>query len=76
MRLLKQLFAAAVMGGAIFLVQSAFGGFFSGSAGERMLATAALVGTGGVAYFAIAWLTGAMDRDDVLVLLRRKKVKT
>ncbi|MBA3834594.1 MAG: murein biosynthesis integral membrane protein MurJ [Pseudomonadota bacterium] len=73
-RLLKQLLAAAVMGGAIYFVQSAFAGFFSGSAGERLLATGALVATGGIAYFVIAWFSGAMDKDDLLILLRRKKV--
>jgi putative peptidoglycan lipid II flippase len=72
---LKQLFAAAVMAVAILFVRSLFEGFFSGSAGERLVATAALVGTGGVAYFALAWVIGAMDRDDLLILLRRKKVK-
>jgi putative peptidoglycan lipid II flippase len=74
-RLVKQLFAAALMAGAILLVQSAFAGFFSGSAGQRLIATAALVGTGGIAYFMIAWFSGAMDKEDLLILLRRKKVK-
>ena len=74
-RLVKQLIAAAVMAGAIMLVQSAFTGFFSGSAGERLLATVALVVSGAVAYFAIAWFGGAMDKEDLLLLLRRKKVK-
>ena len=74
-RLVKQLFAAALMGGAILFVQSAFAGFFSGSAGQRLVATAALVATGAIAYFAIAWFTGAMDKEDLLILLRRKKVK-
>ena len=74
-RLAKQMIAAAVMAGAIVLVQSAFAGFFSGSAGERLLATAALVATGAVAYFAIAWFSGGMDKEDLLILLRRKKVK-
>jgi putative peptidoglycan lipid II flippase len=40
-----------------------------------MIATAALVGTGGIVYFAIAWFIGAMDKEDLLILLRRKKVK-
>jgi putative peptidoglycan lipid II flippase len=74
-RLVKQLFAAALMAGAILLVQSAFAGFFSGSAGQRLVATTALVATGGIAYFIIAWFSGAMDKDDLLILLRRKKVK-
>ncbi len=74
-RLAKQMFAAAVMGGAIMLVRSAFTDFFAGSAGERLLATAALVATGAIAYFVIAWFTGAMDKEDLLILLRRKKVQ-
>jgi putative peptidoglycan lipid II flippase len=74
-RLVKQLIAAAIMAGAIVAVQTAFTGFFSGSAGQRVVATAALVAAGAVAYFAIAWFSGAMDKEDLLILLRRKKVK-
>jgi putative peptidoglycan lipid II flippase len=73
-RLAKQLVAAAVMAGAIILVQPALSGYFAGSAGQRLIATAALVGTGGIAYFVIAWFSGAMDKEDLLILLRRKKV--
>lgn len=75
LRLAKQLLAASAMGGAIILVQSRFGGFFAGSAGERLVATGALVASGAIAYFAIAWTIGAMDKEDLLILLRRKKVK-
>ena len=74
-RLVKQLVAAGLMAGAILLVQSLFTGFFAGSAGQRLLATAVLVATGALAYFAIAWFSGAMDKEDLLILLRRKKVK-
>ncbi|MFP5328625.1 MAG: murein biosynthesis integral membrane protein MurJ [Alphaproteobacteria bacterium] len=74
-RLGKQIVAAALMGGAILLVQAQFAGFFAGSAGQRLLATAALVATGAAAYFALAWFGGAMDKEDLLILLRRKKVK-
>jgi putative peptidoglycan lipid II flippase len=74
-RLAKQIVAAAIMAVAILLVQSAFTGFFAGSAGQRLVATAALVATGAIAYFAIAWFSGAMDKEDLLILLRRKKVK-
>jgi hypothetical protein len=34
----------------------------------------ALVAAGGIVYFAVAWMIGAMNRDDILILLRRKKV--
>jgi putative peptidoglycan lipid II flippase len=73
-RLSKQLLAAAVMAGAIFFVQSMFAGSFDGSAGQRLVAIAAVVAAGSVVYLAIAWFSGAMDREDLLILLRRKKV--
>ncbi len=34
----------------------------------------ALIGAGSLVYFTLAWITGGMDKDDVLVLLKRKKV--
>ncbi len=33
----------------------------------------ALVAAGGVVYFGVAWTIGAMNRDDILILLRKKK---
>ena len=34
-----------------------------------------LILLGAIAYFVIAWFTGAMDKEDLLILLRRKKVE-
>jgi len=74
MRLAKQLAAAVAMGAIIWFVGGLLEPYFGGSVGERLLGTAALIGAGSIAYFAIAWATGGMDRDDLLVLLRRRKV--
>ncbi|HKR24885.1 MAG TPA: murein biosynthesis integral membrane protein MurJ, partial [Allosphingosinicella sp.] len=74
-RLAKQLFAAAVMAAILWLVQGQLEGFFDGSAGRRILAVGALVSAGALVYFTLAWTTGGMDKEDVLVLLKRKKVK-
>ena len=74
-RLAKQLMAALAMGVTIWLVGQFLGGFFSGSIGQRLIGTVALIGAGGIVYFALAWITGGMDREDLLVLLRRKKVE-
>jgi len=71
-RLVRQLVAAAAMAGALYGVQLLLAGRFAGSAGERLLGVAALVGIGGAVYFTVAWVIGAMNRDDVLILLRRK----
>jgi putative peptidoglycan lipid II flippase len=73
-RLVRQLVAAAAMGAALWGARQVFAGWFAGSAGERLVAVAALVGIGGVVYFAVAWTIGAMNREDILILLRRKKV--
>lgn len=72
-RIARQLLAGAAMGGALWLARSALTGWFAGSAGERLVSVAALVAVGGAVYFAIAWMIGAMDKDDILLLLRRRK---
>ena len=74
-RLGKQLVAALAMGATIWLVGSLLGGYFAGSVGERLIGTVALIGAGSLVYFTLAWVTGGMDKEDILVLLRRKKVE-
>ena len=72
--LVRQLLAGAAMGAALWFVQGALADRFAGSAGDRILATGALVASGTAVYFAVAWVIGAMNRDDILILLRKKKV--
>jgi putative peptidoglycan lipid II flippase len=73
-RIIRQLLAAAVMAAALWFVQQPLEGFFAASAGRRLIGVAALVAVGGIAYFAIAWVTGGMNREDILILMRKKKV--
>jgi putative peptidoglycan lipid II flippase len=72
-RLARQLLAAIAMAAALWLVREQLDGFFAGSAGRRLIGVAALVSVGGAVYFAVAWMIGAMNRDDILILLRKKK---
>jgi putative peptidoglycan lipid II flippase len=72
-RLVRQLLAGAAMGAALWLLGDLLAGRFAGSAGDRVIGMGALVAAGGIVYFAIAWTIGAMNREDVLILLRRKK---
>ena len=74
-RLAKQLIAALAMGATIWLVGQVLGGYFSGRIGQRLIGTVALIGAGSLVYFALAWITGGMDKEDLLVLLRRKRVE-
>ena len=72
-RLARQLLAALAMAAALWLVREQLDGMFAASAGRRLIGVAALVSVGGIVYFAVAWTIGAMNRDDILILLRRKK---
>ena len=74
-RLAKQLAAALAMGATIWFVGGFLEAYFAGSVGQRLIATMALIGAGSIVYFALAWMTGGMDKEDLLVLLRRKKVQ-
>jgi putative peptidoglycan lipid II flippase len=74
-RLVRQFIAALAMGATIWLVGGMLDGYFAGSVGKRLIGTVALIGAGGIVYFALAWITGGMDKEDVLVLLRKKKVE-
>jgi putative peptidoglycan lipid II flippase len=74
-RLLRQVVAALAMAAALYAVRELLGGWFDGSTGRRLLGVTALIGTGGIVYFTVAWVIGAMNREDILVLLRRKKVE-
>jgi putative peptidoglycan lipid II flippase len=73
-RIFKQLIAAAAMAAVLYYMQGLFEGYFAGSAGRRIVAVGALVGVGSIVYFGIAWVIGGMDKEDVLALVRRKKV--
>jgi putative peptidoglycan lipid II flippase len=72
-RLIRQLLAAAAMAAVLYFVREALDGFFAGSAGRRLIGVGALVGAGGAVYFAVAWTIGAINKEDILVLLRKKK---
>ncbi len=73
-RVFRQILAAAAMAAVLYLVREQLDGFFAGSAGRRLIGVAALVGAGGIVYFAVGWVIGAINREDILILLRKKKV--
>jgi putative peptidoglycan lipid II flippase len=75
-RLVRQLIAAGAMGLTLWVLIRALAHMFAGSTIEKIVALGAIVGAGGIVYFAIAWTIGAMNKEDVLILLRKKKVET
>ena len=74
-RVSKQLIAALAMGASLYAVKLAVGDLFFGDALERVIGLTALVGIGGVVYFAIAWMIGGMDREAIAALRRRAKTE-
>src|SRR5688500_3259696 len=62
-RLAKQLLAAMAMGLIIWFVGGYLEPYFAGSVGQRLLGTVALIGAGSIVYFALAWVTGGMDKE-------------
>ncbi|HEX2727123.1 MAG TPA: lipid II flippase MurJ, partial [Beijerinckiaceae bacterium] len=73
-RVARQLAAAAAMAAALYGVKLAAGDLFFGDIAERAIGLAALVGTGGLVYFAVAWIIGGIDKEAIATLIRRKKV--
>ncbi|MBB5685173.1 murein biosynthesis integral membrane protein MurJ [Sphingobium boeckii] len=72
-RIARQIAAGLVMVVALYGLRVLLTDWFAGSVIERLAGVTALVGTGGVVYFAVAFAIGAMDRDGIMLLLRRKK---
>ena len=65
--------ALAAERATIWLVGHLLAEYFAGSVGQRLIGTMALIGAGSLIYFTLAWVIGAMNKDDIMVLLRRKK---
>jgi putative peptidoglycan lipid II flippase len=72
-RVARQILAALIMGLVLYGSNAALAGFAAHSKIGQFLAPLLLVGIGGVTYFSLGWIIGAINKEDVLVLLRRKK---
>jgi putative peptidoglycan lipid II flippase len=72
-RVARQLIAALAMGAVLYFGNQAMGGLAAASKIGQMIVPILLVGIGGIVYFGVGWVIGAINKDDVMVLLRRKK---
>jgi putative peptidoglycan lipid II flippase len=72
-RIGRQFLAGLAMTACLFGLRMLLTGWFMGSPGERMIAVVAMVGTGLLVYFPIAWVIGGMDKEDLMILTKRKK---
>ncbi len=71
-RILRQIAATAAMSAVLWFLMRPLAPYFAGTVLERALSLSLLVGAGVVVFFAIAWSIGAIDKD-LIAQLRRKK---
>ena len=74
-RVARQMVAALIMAGALVAIRESLESWFFGSFLERAVALMVLVGIGGLVYFGIAFLIGAVDREAIMALRRRRAPK-
>jgi putative peptidoglycan lipid II flippase len=72
----RQLIAAAAMGALLWFLTGALEGWMAQSRVFKIVGLGAMMAAGGTAYFALGWVIGAINKDDVLILLRRKKASS
>ncbi|MEP3050599.1 MAG: murein biosynthesis integral membrane protein MurJ [Erythrobacter sp.] len=70
-RILRQLIAAAAMGGALYFASDQLSEYYAAGIFARLFALAVLVGAAAIVYFTLAFLLGAIDRDRVTKLTRK-----
>lgn len=73
-RIARQLVAAAIMSVALIWIVGALDGYFLGSWFERAIGLITVVLAGMAVYFSTGYLVGAIDRDKLAILIKRKKV--
>ncbi|WP_347303090.1 murein biosynthesis integral membrane protein MurJ [Croceibacterium sp. TMG7-5b_MA50] len=74
-RVARQIVATAVMSALLVWLVPWLSPYFGGSVGARVWSLAVLVGGGAAAFFVVAWAIGAIDRDLIAQLRRRRPQK-
>jgi putative peptidoglycan lipid II flippase len=75
-RIARQLIAAAVMVVVLYLIRSAFLGWFVGSLVNRLTGVIAVVAGGMAVYVPLVWMLGGTDREELKALLKRRRPYT
>ena len=71
-RIARQLIAVAAMSALLWWMMPMMAPYYGGDVFERIWSLAALCAAGGAAFFAVAFLVGALDKDLVRMLTRRR----
>jgi putative peptidoglycan lipid II flippase len=71
-RISRIILSAAAMGAAIWYLEPYGAEYYGGGGFERLFSITALVSTGAIVYFGLAWLTGAIDKSKIGMLRRNR----
>lgn len=69
----RQMVATAAMAAALWPLAGWATGHADGSIAMRVIALSAMVGSGAAVYFGVAFATGALNRDQVMIIVKRRK---
>ena len=72
LRIARQLVAAAAMGAALWYARELLAPYYAAGVFARLFALAVLVGGAGAVYFGVAYAIGAVDRERLALLRRRR----
>jgi putative peptidoglycan lipid II flippase len=72
LRIARQLVAAAAMGAALWFARDLLTGYFAAGLLARLFALAVLVGCAALVYFGMAFAVGAIDRQRIATLTKKK----
>jgi len=71
-RIGRQLVATIAMAAALAWAMPQFAPYYAGSVIERVWSLGILVGLGTVVFFGVAWIAGALDKDLIALVKRRR----
>jgi len=74
-RIARQALATAAMSALLWRLMPLLADRFGGSVIERVWSIALLVAAGGIAFFLVAWAIGAIDRDLIAQMKRKRRAE-
>jgi putative peptidoglycan lipid II flippase len=72
-RIARQLVAGLAMMATLWAIKTGLQPWFAGSVAKRMAGVMAIVGGGMAVYFPLVWVLGGIDKEELMLLRRRKK---
>ena len=72
-RIARQIVAVAAMSALLWWMMPLMAPYYGGGVFDRIWSLCALCGAGGAVFFAVAFLVGALDKDLVAMLTRRRR---